>query len=220
MLISALLVAAALEPTVNLSSCSLRTPANEAISSSMLPNEGFVVQQAPVAGKAKIVTLFRLAGGTTKFPVAVGFCNDTTASPAQAMSPTFVGNTEPLDLSLLDPARWAASKCTLVTAGGRSARIDYLPYTGNRATFISLNGWPWKRRLAVARGPHKVDRERVRITKIGGRRSISATEYFYIRGANAANVILFDRLGSTVGPDETAVAICGYAGISRAPSNQ
>ena len=180
---------------------------------------GIAIRLVPVAAATQLATALRLDRGKPTLPLAVGFCS-AAATGAATAKPSPAVRRVAESAGAVDPARWRGTRCALISPDGRQANIDYTPFDRNRATFTSFNAWPWAGNVLVSRGRSAVNTARVRMTKLGGRGTLSATEYFYVHGSNAANVILFDRLSPVTGLDMSAAAICGYAGISRAPSSQ
>jgi hypothetical protein len=177
-----------------------------------LKGSGATVVQVAAGPGRQLAVAFKTVEKTGRFLLAAGFCGPSVAAPAAVERAQ--GAAE------WDPARWTGSPCSLVAADGRISAVRYTPFDAGRATFASASGWPWSRSVSATRGGARADKARVRITKLGGGRGLDATEYFYVHGATAANVVLFNRMGEQAGLNQPAALICGYAGIVRQRKSQ
>jgi hypothetical protein len=190
--------------------CVVRTASNEEVVVADVPRDRYVVQAAPIGSDRRLVTVFATRRGE-KLPVAVGFCAGPVSEvPAPAVSAAAAA------ARLRPEAR--PDSCAVTDTAGRAALAEYAPFDGGEARFASAGRWPWATKLHAARGESGVSKAGVRVTKLGGRKGIAATEYFYMSGPDAANLVLFDSLGLPGGANTQAAMICSYSNISRGPA--
>lgn len=187
-------------PTGSVSSCALHAASGLTVEASSLKDSTVAVEQLSVGNGEPLTVAFRSIDGKLRRPIAIGFCR--AALGPRPTSPS------------------SDQTCTLVVANGRTARVSYWPFDGDRAAFESPGGWPWAQKAGARRGKVTVDRRKVRITALSGPHKLRGAEYFYYDGNKAANLVLLTQLGEAPDLRQPAAILCGYDQTNRARVTQ